>query len=109
MGHLFCMQPFQAGYDRRRTCSFRMATYRSFQEGCAVTSSYFTDQQIELLLKPVHPNRVAVLRGLSYLEGYDVRAELNRVFGFGRWSEETTDQQLICETETKTSAGKAAW
>ena len=71
--------------------------------------TYFTDEQIALLLKPIHPNRVLQLKGLSYVEGHDIRAELNRVFGFGRWSEETLDQQLVCETETKTSGGKAAW
>jgi recombination DNA repair RAD52 pathway protein len=52
---------------------------------------------------------VATTRGLSYVEGYDIRAELTRVFGFGRWSEETLDQQLICENETQTSQGKKAW
>jgi len=72
-------------------------------------TSYFTDQQIELLLKPIHPNRVSSLRGLSYVEGHDIRAELTRVFGFGRWSEETLDQQLICENETTTSKGGKAW
>jgi len=71
--------------------------------------SYFSDEQIELLLKPIHPNRVAVTRGLSYVEGYDIRAELTRVCGFGSWSEETLDQQLICENETQTSGGKKAW
>ena len=70
---------------------------------------YFTEDQINLLLKPIHPNRVAVTRGLSYVEGYDVRAELTRVFGFGRWNEETLDQQLVCENETQTSQGKKAW
>jgi Rad52/22 family double-strand break repair protein len=71
--------------------------------------TYFTDDQITLLLKPIHPNRVLQLKGMSYLEGFDVRAELSRIFGFGRWSEETLDQQLVCETETKTNAGKTAW
>ena len=71
--------------------------------------TYFTDEQISLLLKPIHPNRVSNLRGLSYVEGHDIRAELTRVFGFGRWSEETIDQQLICETETKTKSGGNAW
>jgi len=70
---------------------------------------YFTEDQINLLLKAIHPNRVAVTRGLSYVEGYDVRAELTRVFGFGRWNEETLDQQLVCENETQTSQGKKAW
>jgi hypothetical protein len=71
--------------------------------------SYFTDDQISLLLKPIHPNRVLKLKGLSYVEGFDIRAELNRVFGFGRWSEETMDQVLVCETETNTKSGSKAW
>jgi hypothetical protein len=71
--------------------------------------TYFTDEQIELLLKPIHPNRVSNLRGLSYVEGYDIRAELTRIFGFGRWSEDTMEQSLVCETEIKTNAGKPAW
>lgn len=71
--------------------------------------TYLSDEQVSLLLKPIHPNRVANLRGLSYIEGYDCRAELTRVFGFGRWSEETLDQQLICERETTTSKGGKAW
>lgn len=71
--------------------------------------TYFTDEQISLLLKPIHPNRVLMLKGMAYVEGHDIRAELNRVFGFGRWSEEIIRQELVCETETKTNAGKAAW
>jgi recombination DNA repair RAD52 pathway protein len=70
---------------------------------------YLSDEQITLLLKPIHPARVLNLRGQSYVEGYDIRAELNRVFGFGRWSEEILEQTLVAETETKTSAGKPAW
>jgi len=71
--------------------------------------TYFSDEQISILLGPIHPRRVSSLRGLSYVEGYDIRAELTRVFGFGRWSEETLDQQLICENETTTSKGGKAW
>jgi len=71
--------------------------------------SYLTDKQVDLLLKPIHPNRVLQLKGLSYVEGFDIRAELNRIFGFGRWEQEILDQSLICETEVKTNAGKPAW
>lgn len=72
-------------------------------------NSYLTPEQVALLLKPIHPQRVLQLKGMSYVEGYDIRAELNRVFGFARWSEEIQDQHLICETEVKTNAGKPAW
>lgn len=71
--------------------------------------SYLTGDQIALLLKPIHPQRVSNLRGLSYVEGYDLRAELNRIFGFAGWSFEVLDTTLVCETETKTNAGKSAW
>jgi hypothetical protein len=71
--------------------------------------TYFTSDQVKLLLRPIHPQRVLQLKGMSYVEGYDIRAELNRILGFGRWSQEITGQQLICETEVKTNAGKPAW
>jgi len=71
--------------------------------------TYLSDEQVSLLLKPIHPNRVLSLKGLSYVAGHDIRAELNRIFGFARWSEETLDQVLICENETTTSKGGKAW
>lgn len=71
--------------------------------------SYLTGDQIALLLKPLHPQRVLQLKGLSYVAGHDIRAELNRVFGFTGWSFEILDTSLICETEVKTSAGRPAW
>lgn len=70
---------------------------------------YLSDDQVALLLKPIHPNRVLARDGLSYVEGYDIRAELNRVFGFGRWSQEILKQDVVCETATKTKAGREAW
>jgi Rad52/22 family double-strand break repair protein len=71
--------------------------------------TYFTDEQVNVLLKRIHPNRVLQRAGMSYVEGYDIKAELNRVLGFGRWSAEILDQSLICETATKTNASKDAW
>ena len=81
--------------------------------------TYFTEEQVQLLLKPIHPRRVLQRDGMSYVEGFDIRAELTRVFGFGRWSSEVLDQALICETEVTTKTytdkygnekgGKPAW
>jgi signal transduction histidine kinase len=82
--------------------------------------NYLSKKQIDLLLQPIHRKRVLQRDGMSYVEGYDIRAELNRVFGFGRWSEEVLDQALICETQVKTKTyadkktgeqrgGKDAW
>ena len=48
------------------------------------------DAQYEQLLKPLNPSRVAKRqqagRSLSYLEAWDVKAHLIRIFGFGGWS-----------------------
>lgn len=56
--------------------------------------SPFTTEQVEFLLRAINPNRVRQRQGagrmqLSYLEGYEVRAHLTRVFGFGNWSVRT--------------------
>jgi recombination DNA repair RAD52 pathway protein len=62
----------------------------------------FTDQQIEQLLKPIHPSRVAKdPKGMSYIEQHDVRAHLTRVFGFGNWEHELTRLELVFEEPTK--------
>jgi hypothetical protein len=71
--------------------------------------TYLTEEQVKILLRPIHPNRVLIRDGMSYVEGYDIRAELTRVFGFGRWSSEVLDQALLCEREVKTRGGKDAW
>jgi Rad52/22 family double-strand break repair protein len=64
--------------------------------------TYFSDEQVRLLLKPIHPKRVRFRDGMSHVEGYDIRAELTRVFGFGRWSSEVLEQTVLCERETRT-------
>lgn len=65
--------------------------------------------QLEQLLKPINPTRVGKDgKGFSHLEAWDVRAHLNRVFGFLNWSAELTDLQLVFETESARD-GKARW
>ncbi len=58
----------------------------------------FTDTQLRLLkarLNPVHVrSRTAEGQILSYLEGWHVIAEANRIFGFDGWSRETSS--LAC-------------
>lgn len=75
------------------------------------TQSYFSEQQVLCLLKPIHPNRVTQRNdnGMSHVEGYDIRAELNRVFGFGRWDAEVVDQVLLREAQVKMSTGGQGW
>jgi len=72
-----------------------------------------TTEQQEVLLKPLANGRVAKRkqagRELSYLEAWDVRAHLNRVFGFGQWSADTTETRLAFEEEVVGSGGKQMW
>lgn len=61
------------------------------------------DAQYQQLLKPLNPARVAKRqqagRNLSYLEAWDVKAHLNRIFGFLNWSADVTSAELAFESE----------
>jgi recombination DNA repair RAD52 pathway protein len=60
----------------------------------------FSNLQVEQLLKGVHPTRVKSTQGQSYLEQHDVRAHMNRVFGFGNWDQKLTRLDCIFEMPT---------
>ena len=70
-----------------------------------------TPEQIKELLKPVDPERVKKDdgKGFSYLEAWDVRRTMNRIFGFGNWSADVTEMVLVRESETTTRKGAPAW
>lgn len=61
------------------------------------------DAQYEQLLKPLNPSRVAKRqqagRSLSYLEAWDVKAHLNRIFGFLNWSADVIESSLAFEEQ----------
>ena len=63
------------------------------------------DKQYEQLLKPLNPSRVAKRSGggrqLSYLEAWDVKAHLNRIFGFLNWSADVRDSVLAFEEKNE--------
>lgn len=70
----------------------------------------FTPEQTAVLLKPIKPNRVARRDGLSNVEGYEIRAHLTRIFGFGHWDDVAVNPTvLLYEQETTTKAGKPAY
>lgn len=54
-----------------------------------------TEEQLAVLMSPLHQARVSNRsqggRSLSYLEGWDVKATLTRVFGFGGWDSEVIE------------------
>lgn len=67
-----------------------------------------TKQQHEMLLKGINPNRISSRKGgggrsLSYVEAWDIKAHLNRVFGFLNWSADVIESSLAFESE---DAGK---
>ena len=63
------------------------------------------DRQYEQLLKPLNESRVAKRgqagRQLSYLEAWDVKAHLIRIFGFGGWSADVLESNLAFEDKNE--------
>lgn len=62
------------------------------------------NRQHEQLLKGINPNRIAKRQGgggrsLSYLEAWDVKAHLIRIFGFGGWSADVIESTLAYEEQ----------
>jgi hypothetical protein len=59
----------------------------------------------ESLLKPLASQRVATRKqgnmSLSYLEAWDVKAHLIRFFGFGGWSSEVLEAELVFEEKNE--------
>ncbi|MCR6649766.1 MAG: RAD52 family DNA repair protein [Cellulomonas sp.] len=60
--------------------------------------TYLAGEQIAQLLRPINPSRVMQRDGMSHVEAYDIRAHLNRIFGFGRWSADVLDADMLFET-----------
>lgn len=71
-----------------------------------------TPGQIDYLLRPINPARVAITDGQSYVPQQDVRAHLTRIFGFGRWSMHVLESAMIFEepvTWTKNGQEKSGY
>ncbi|WP_417372979.1 Rad52/Rad22 family DNA repair protein [Glutamicibacter protophormiae] len=72
-----------------------------------LSGDYITPDQYKQLLAPV--NKVRVVHGNKpNMEAYEIRAHLNRVFGFGRWSAEVIAMELVKEWFGKNSNQKDA-
>jgi recombination DNA repair RAD52 pathway protein len=84
------------------------------EEAAPITSRNrgITDEQIEVLLRPLHPGRVSTrTQGgttLSYVEAHDVKATLIRVFGFGGFDAEVVDTKVLSITSAE-KGGKDQW
>lgn len=64
----------------------------------------FNPRQQEILLKGINPQRISQRKGgggraLSYLEAWDVKAHLIRVFGFGGFSSDVLTAELMFEDQ----------
>lgn len=68
-----------------------------------------SDKQLEVLMRPLHPGRVKTRTqggaSLSYLEAWDVKATLIRLFGFGGFSAVVEDVQIADLREVPQSRG----
>lgn len=76
-----------------------------FSERGAITA-----EQYEVLMRPLRATRVATRRQggkeLSYLEAWDVRAHLIRVFGFGNFDANVVRTQLMFERDVEVGSNK---
>lgn len=57
--------------------------------------SNLTPAQLAVLVQPINPNRVSRRDGFSYVEAWDIKAMLIRVFGFGGFSVEVLEDSII--------------
>ena len=71
-------------------------------------SLQLTDEQIDVLLRAIHPKRVGQVQGNSHVEGYDIRAMLIRVFGFGSFDIHTDTVLVYEDREQSTKNSKPA-
>ena len=74
----------------------------------------FSTQQQHLLAAPLDRANVQYRnqsnRSFSYLEGWHVIAEANRIFGFDGWQRETIELKCVCERERNIGRdGRTGW
>lgn len=65
------------------------------------------DSQMWMLMQPLHPSRVSHRSqggaNLAYVEAYDIKATLIRIFGFGGFSAEVSDAKILAIREHETT------
>ena len=58
-----------------------------------------TRAQIQRLMRGIDPGHVDRKQGLSYMAQHEVRAELNRIFGFGNWDSQVVEMEKLWELQ----------
>jgi hypothetical protein len=64
------------------------------------------ETQLKMLMTDLNSDRVAVKQRMSYLEAWDVKATLIRVFGFGGFSSELIESKILKAVEAPQSGNK---
>jgi len=77
-------------------------------------SNMINQQQYDQLLKPLNQSRIAKRSGgggkqLSYLEAWDVKAHLNRIFGFLNWSSDVIESTVVFEEQNEKGQWSVGW
>ena len=67
------------------------------------TPLHLTIQQHAVLLRGINGNRVKTRSGQSNVEAWDIRRQLNRIFGFGGWELTYPEVVMVSQLETKPS------
>jgi recombination DNA repair RAD52 pathway protein len=75
------------GYNRYMTTTQELRTDPRLQP--------LTDLQLQVLTASLNPARVSKRDGMSYLQAFDVKATLIRVFGFGGFSSELIESEIL--------------
>lgn len=70
-----------------------------------------TYEQLQQLTRPLSQNRVSVKQRMSYVEAWDIKATLIRIFGFGNFSSETIDSKILRSEQVAqvSNAAKMNW
>lgn len=70
-----------------------------------------TPEQYNYLLKPIPKSRVSERKGLGYVEAWEIKRHLTRIFGFGGWSADLLSNDLVFAelSDTPNTSGKYNW
>ena len=69
----------------------------------------FTEEQQEELGKKLNPDFVSTRDGFSYVQGWQMLDEANRIFGHGMWDLETLSLKCVYEGERETKSGSSPY
>lgn len=65
-----------------------------------------SDLQLRTLMGDINANRVALKQGMSYVEAWDIKATLIRVFGFGGFSSRLIESNILKAVEVAQVSNK---